>query len=221
MLSLLIMFFLAERFRHSFTQSFFSNGKRRREARKRSGTRQEALFPVEGARIGPDAKARNGRLKEVLLRDKPEVIRLSRGKLSFLPAGFFVGLRPPTSIHSRLTLLFTVCGCLAGFLPLIGIFFRRASTFFCILFFFAVFVIHVSDNDQWISIMSSEIELFWTCRAILSLFWSNNTWNFNTCKKRWKKIMKFKVDINTSSQLNNYLYSSNRLIGVQAISISF
>lgn len=124
-------------------------------------TRQEAPFPVEGARIGPDAEARNGRLKQVLLRDKPEVIRLSRGKLSFLPAGFFVGLRPPTSIHSRLTLLFTVCGCLAGFLPLIGIFFRRASTFFCL--FFAV-VIRVSDNDQWISIMSNEIELFWTCR---------------------------------------------------------
>lgn len=100
--------------------------------RGESGTRRAALFPVEGAHIGaPGVRARDGRLKEVLLRDKPEVIRLPRGKLFFLPAGFFVGLRPPTNIHSRLTPLFTVCGCLSGSphplpsftltIPLIGI----------------------------------------------------------------------------------------------------
>jgi hypothetical protein len=106
-------------FRHRFLPSLplerqqtrKREGKRRRHAR-RAERSQAALFPVEGARIRPNTRTRNGRLKEVLLRDKPEVIRLSRGKLSFLPAGFFVGLRPPTNIHSRLTLLFTVCGYL-------------------------------------------------------------------------------------------------------------
>lgn len=135
-LSLLIIFFFRHQtFRHRFREVSIRRAKKRRswKTRGKSGTCREVLFPVDGACIGPDARTRNGRLKEVLLRDKPEVIRLSRGKLSFLPAGFFVGLRPPTNIHSRLTLLFTVCGCLSNFLPLIGIFFSRA---FCCSFYF-------------------------------------------------------------------------------------
>lgn len=135
-LSLLIIFFLRHQtFRHRFFEVSIRWAKKRRswKTREKSGTCREVLFPVDGACIGPDARTRNGRLKEVLLRDKPEVIRLSRGKLSFLPAGFFVGLRPPTNIHSRLTLLFTVCGCLSNFLPLIGIFSSRA---FCRCFIF-------------------------------------------------------------------------------------
>jgi len=83
------------------------------KTREESGTQSgSSISGRRGPYQGPDTGTRNGRLKEVLLRDKPEVIRLSRGKLSFLPAGFFVGLRPPTNIHSRLTLLFTVCGYL-------------------------------------------------------------------------------------------------------------
>lgn len=86
----------------------------------------EKLFPVEEVRIGP-TEVRNDRLKEVLLRDKPEVIRL-RPKHFFLLVftrvekkvypfqvanGFcFVPFgrdyRPRTNIHSRLTPLFTI-----------------------------------------------------------------------------------------------------------------
>lgn len=157
-LSLLIIFFLRHQtFRHRFLEVSIRWAKKRRswKTRERSGTcRGRVLFPVDGACIGPDARTRNGRLKEVLLRDKPEVIRLSRGKLSFLPAGFFVGLRPPTNIHSRLTLLFTVCGCLSNFLPLIGIFSSRAFCRCFILFFFFCSLSRrsVRDNGQWISI---------------------------------------------------------------------
>ena len=133
---LIIFFFRHQTFRHRFLQVSIRWAKKRRiwKTREKSGTCRKVLFPVDGACIGPDARTRNGRLKEVLLRDKPEVIRLSRGKLSFLPAGFFVGLRPPTNIHSRLTLLFTVCGCLSNFLPLIGIFSSRAFCY-CFIFF--------------------------------------------------------------------------------------
>lgn len=127
-------------FRRRFPEVFFegkktrmSKGARRERKREREKKKKrergraervgKLYFRSVGSVSGPDARARNGRLKEVLLRDKPEVIRLPRGKLSFLPAGFFAGLRPPTNIHSRLTPLFTVCGCLSGFLPLIGIFY--------------------------------------------------------------------------------------------------
>jgi len=160
MLSLLIIFFFRHQtFRHRFLQVSIRWAKKRRswKTREKSGTCREVLFPVDGACIGPDARTRNGRLKEVLLRDKPEVIRLSRGKLSFLPAGFFVGLQPPTNIHSRLTLLFTVCGCLSNFLPLIGIFSSRA---FCYCFIFSLSFRSARDNSQWISIASGELELF-------------------------------------------------------------
>lgn len=87
--------------------------------------RTEKLFPVEGVRVsagGRPEKLRNGRLKEVLLRDKPEVIR-QRPKHFFLgPAAgveesllplasapfLFAGITGPrTNIHSRLTPLFT------------------------------------------------------------------------------------------------------------------
>lgn len=96
----------------------FDRASRQRKLKARTnGVKRvrKLYFRSKGPGIKADARTRNGRLKEVLLRDKPEVIRLSRGKLSFL-RGFFVGLRPPTNIHSRLTLLFTVCGCLCSFL---------------------------------------------------------------------------------------------------------
>lgn len=110
----------------SFSEAILkiSRGKGRENRRQKlsetveeNGTRRIVVFPVEEAHIGPDARARNGRLKEVLLRDKPEVIWLSRGE-TFFP---FCGLSrritgPPTNIHSRLTLLFTVCGYLFSFL---------------------------------------------------------------------------------------------------------
>lgn len=150
----------------SFPRSFLRKGKRRksRRTREESGTRREALFPVGGVRIGgPNVRARNGRLKEVLLRDKPEVIRLPRGKLSFLPAGFFVGLRPPTNIHSRLTPLFTVCGCLSGFLPLIGIFY---VALFTVALFFRYF------PHRTLTVRADEYLLREVARE---LFWYNST----------------------------------------------
>lgn len=127
-------------FRRRFLEVFFEGKKtrmpkdaRRKRERGRAERVGKLYFRSVGSVSGPDARARNGRLKEVLLRDKPEVIRLPRGKLSFLPAGFFAGLRPPTNIHSRLTPLFTVCGCLSSFLPLIGIFY--VALFAVALFF--------------------------------------------------------------------------------------
>lgn len=79
--------------------------------------------------------------------------------LSFLRA-FSSDYGRPTNIYSRLTLLFTVCGCLVDYLPpLIGTFSSRA---FCYCFIFSLSWRSVSDNGQWISIVSSEFESLWT-----------------------------------------------------------
>lgn len=164
-LSLLIMFFLAEHSDIRFREVSFqmvkdeeAEGKRVKEAEHV----RRLYFRSKGPVSGPTREREMADLKKFYCETNRKWFGYPEGNFPFLPAGFFVGLRLPTSIHSRLTLLFTVCGCLASFLPLIGIFFRRASTASFFFFFFAVFVIRVSDNDQWISIMSSEIELFWT-----------------------------------------------------------
>lgn len=68
-------------------------GEREREGEKWS---TEKLFPVEEVRIGP-TKVRNDRLKEVLPRDKPEVIRLR-------PKHFFPLLNKGKKVHPFLSL---------------------------------------------------------------------------------------------------------------------
>lgn len=143
-------------FQTSFPRDFLSKGKRRGNRRQttktceESGTRVRKLYfrskrPVSG----PTREREMADLRKFYCETNRKWFGLSRGKLSFLPAGFFVGLRPPTNIHSRLTLLFTVCGYLFSFLSLIGIF---SGCAFCRCSILSLSPRSDHDNHQWISV---------------------------------------------------------------------